>query len=53
MLSWHLDRKITFSLQYDKSLAIVFPTLVLKLSENLPKHGKKELNTINFMSLCC
>ena len=39
--SWHLDLKITFSLQYGKSLSIVCVCLclVLKPSENLPKYN--------------
>ena len=40
VLSLHLDPKITFSLQYGKSLSVVRLSLVFKSSESLPKHGK-------------
>ena len=36
MLILHLDKKITFSLQYGKFLSIVRLELVLKSSESLP-----------------
>ena len=40
VLSLHLDLKITFSLQYLRSLSVVCLSLVLKPSEILPKYGK-------------
>ena len=41
MLSVYLDLKITFNLQYSK-----FPlSLVLQLSEVLPKYGKTPINS--------
>ena len=46
VLSLHLDLKITFSLQYGKSLSIVRPSLVLKSSESLPKYGKTKVNSL-------
>ena len=46
MLSLHLNLNTTFSLQYVKSLSIVYLSLVLKSSEILPKYGKKEVNSL-------
>ena len=44
VLSLHLDVKITFSLQYRKSLSIVHPGLALDSSESLSKYGKTKVN---------
>ena len=46
VLSLHLDLKITFSLQYRKSLSIVRLSLVLKSSESLPKYRKTKVNSL-------
>ena len=44
VLSLQLDLKISFSLQYAKSLSIVHLSLLLKSSQMLPKYDKTKLN---------
>ena len=46
VLSLHLDLKITFSLQYSKSLSVVRLSLALKSSESLPNYGKVKVNSL-------
>ena len=46
MLSLQLDIKITFSLQYGKSLCVVCLSLVPKTIEILPKYAKTNINSL-------
>ena len=45
-LGLDLDVKITFSLQYDKSLSIVCLSVVLKSHEILPKYGQTKVSSL-------
>ena len=46
MLTSHLDLKITFNLQYGKSLSIVRLSLVRKSVESLPKYDTTKVNSL-------